>query len=168
MDLSSSPSSERIPSAPRYTLFVYTEEERGNRLVESPVLGMLSDVSGSEKFIVVQDPVSGFNFIYRIQHDSRNLDAAAITDQGPEKFDGRTSVQINAMTYRLGTPENAMKLLRGRNEWVQDKGAVLSVLLQNAASRRTRFTLPAIERTRVTAVPTGVPVEYLSKISTEA
>lgn len=161
MDHSASPPAEFASPANRYTLFVYTEEERGNQLVESPVLGMLSDISGSEKFIVVQDPASGVKFIYRIQHDSRNLDAAAITDQTAESFDGRASVQINAMTYRLGTPENAMKLLRGRDQWVQDKGAVLSVLLQNAASRRTRFTPPAIERTRLKAVPTGVPVEHL-------
>ena len=65
------------------------------------------------------------------------------------------------MSYRLGTVENAMKLLRGKTQWIQDKGAVLSVLLQNAAARKTRFSAVRIERDRMRKVPHGVPVEYL-------
>ena len=42
---------------------------------------MLSDVSGSDKLVVVQDPHSGLKFIYRVDHESSNLDAAAITAQ---------------------------------------------------------------------------------------
>ena len=39
---------------------------------------------------------------------------------------------------------------------------MLSVLLQNAAARKTRFAPPRIERDRVRRVPQGVPVEYLT------
>ena len=148
-------------SAVRHSIFIYTEEQRGNQLVESPVIGMLSDVSGSDKLIVAQDPHSGLKFIYRVDHESSNLDAAAITEQEPSAFDGKTSVQINAMSYRLGNAENAMKLLRGKKQWIQDKGAVLSVLLQNAAARKTRFASARIERDRMRKVPAGVPIEYL-------
>ncbi|MCS3505795.1 hypothetical protein ACNPPY_27165 [Achromobacter sp. AGC78] len=148
-------------SAARHSIFIYTEEQRGNQLVESPVIGMLSDVSGSDKLIVAQDPHSGLKFIYRVDHESSNLDAAAITEQEPAAFDGKTSVQINAMSYRLGNAENAMKLLRGKKQWIQDKGAVLSVLLQNAAARKTRFASARIERDRMRKVPAGVPIEYL-------
>ncbi len=146
----------------RHTIYIYTEEQRGNQLVESLVIGMLSDISGSDKLVVVQDPHSSLKFVYRIDHDSSNLDAAAITEQDAAVFNGKTSVQINSMTYRLGTAENAMKLLRGKNEWIQDKGAVLSVLLQNAAARKTRFAPPRIERDRMRKVPPGVAVEHLS------
>ncbi|MFY0479762.1 hypothetical protein [Achromobacter marplatensis] len=157
-------SSPLVPAASpqtRPTIFIYTEEQRGNQLVESLVIGMLSDVSGSDKLIVVQDPHSDLKFIYRVDHESSNLDAAAITEQEADSFNGKTSVQINAMSYRLGTVENAMKLLRGKKQWIQDKGAVLSVLLQNAAARKTRFSSVRIERDRVRKVPQGVPVEYL-------
>ncbi|QKH38769.1 hypothetical protein FOC84_29090 [Achromobacter pestifer] len=146
----------------RHTIYIYTEEQRGNQLVESLVIGMLSDISGSDKLVVAQDPHSGLKFVYRIDHDSSNLDAAAITEQDESVFNGKTSVQINSMTYRLGTAENAMKLLRGKNQWIQDKGAVLSVLLQNAAARKTRFAPPRIERDRMRKVPPGVKVEHLS------
>ncbi|MGB3434197.1 hypothetical protein [Achromobacter sp.] len=145
----------------RNTIYIYTEEQRGNQLVESPVIGMLSDISGSDKLVVALDPHSGLKFVYRIDHDSNNLDAAAITEQDASLFNGKTSVQINAMTYRLGTAENAMKLLRGKTQWIQDKGAVLSVLLQNAAARKTRFAPPRIERDRMRKVPPGVLVEHL-------
>ncbi|ADP16597.1 hypothetical protein AXYL_03277 [Achromobacter xylosoxidans A8] len=145
----------------RYTIYIYTEEQRGNQLVESPVIGMLSDISGSDKLVVALDPHSGLKFVYRIDHDSNNLDAAAITEQDVSLFNGKTSVQINSMTYRLGTAESAMKLLRGKTQWIQDKGAVLSVLLQNAAARKTRFASPRIERDRMRKVPPGVPVEHL-------
>lgn len=159
---------DRSPLAPpapvghkRPSIFIYTEEQRGNQLVESPVIGMLSDVSGSDKLVVAQDPFSGIKFVYRIDHESSNLDAAAITEQDESAFNGKNSVQINSMSYKLGTADNAMKLLRGKSQWIQDKGAVLSVLLQNAAARKTRFAPPRIERDRVRKVPPGVPVEYL-------
>lgn len=154
-------SSPLIPAAARHSIFIYTEEQRGNQLVESPVIGMLSDISGSDKLIVAQDPHSGLKFIYRVDHESSNLDAAAITEQEPATFDGKTQVQINAMAYRLGSAESAMKLLRGKKQWIQDKGSVLSVLLQNAAARKTRFASARIERDRMRKVPAGVPVEYL-------
>ncbi|MFY4260585.1 hypothetical protein ACOTCG_23550 [Achromobacter xylosoxidans] len=166
---------DRSPLAPpaslghnRRSIFIYTEEQRGNQLVESPVIGMLSDVSGSDKLVVVRDPFSGIKFIYRIDHESSNLDAAAITEQDESAFDGKNAVQINSMSYKLGTAENAMKLLRGKTQWIQDKGAVLSVLLQNAAARKTRFAPPRIERDRVRRVPQGVPVEYLADPRTSA
>ena len=110
---------------------------------------MLSDISGSDKLIVVQDPFSGLKFIYRVDHESSNLDAAALTEQDGSAFNGKQSVEINAMTYKLGTADNAMKLLRGKTHWIQDKGSVLSVLLQNAASRKTRFAPQRIERDRM-------------------
>ena len=114
---------------------------------------MLSDISGSDKLIVVQDPFSGLKFIYRVDHESSNLDAAALTEQDGSAFNGKQSVEINAMTYKLGTADNAMKLLRGKTHWIQDKGSVLSVLLQNAASRKTRFA--AAHRTRPDAQDTA-------------
>ncbi len=151
-----------VPAAQaRPTIFLYTEEQRGNQLVESRVIGMLSDVSGSDKLIVVQDPHSGLKFIYRVDHESGNLDAAALTEQEDAMFDGKHSVQIDATSYRLGPAENAVKLLRGKTQWIQDKGAVLSVLLQNAAARKSRFAAVRIERDRLRKVPPGVPVEYL-------
>lgn len=166
---------DRSPLAPpaspghnRRSIFIYTEEQRGNQLVESPVIGMLSDVSGSDKLVVVRDPFSGIKFIYRVDHESSNLDAAAITEQDESAFDGKNAVQINSMSYKLGTADNAMKLLRGKTQWIQDKGAVLSVLLQNAAARKTRFAPPRIERDRVRRVPQGVPVEYLADPRTGA
>lgn len=157
----SSPLPPAATAPARHSVFIYTEEQRGNQLVESPIIGMLSDVSGSDKLIVAQDPHSGLKFIYRVDHESSNLDAAALTEQEPDTFNGKTSVLINGMSYRLGTADNAMKLLRGKNQWIQDKGAVLSVLLQNAAARKTRFASARIERDRMRKVPQGVPVEYL-------
>lgn len=157
------------PAAPLqyrlHTIFLYTEEQRGNQLVESRVIGMLSDISGSDKLVVVQDPFSGLKFIYRIDHESSNLDAAAITEQDESAFNGKKSVLINAVPYRLGTAENAMKLLRGKNQWIQDKGAVLSVLLQNAATRKIGFAPRYIKRDRLRKMPQNVPVEYLSDSS---
>ena len=90
-------SSSLLPAAgsqARHTIFLYTEEQRGNQLVESPVIGMLSDVSGSDKLVVVQDPHSGLKFIYRVDHESSNLDAAAITEQEPASFNGLSLIHI--------------------------------------------------------------------------
>ncbi|WP_459618516.1 hypothetical protein [Bordetella sp. 2513F-2] len=149
-------------SDPPRTLFVYTEEQRGNQLVESVLVGMISDIAGAEKLVVVKDPHSGIQFVYRVLHEISNLDAAAITELDPAEFDGRRTTQINGMNYRLGTPDSALRLLRGKTHWVQDKGCVLSVLLQNAAARRSTLVSRSIARERLTRVPPGVPVEYLA------
>ncbi|SAI06488.1 Uncharacterised protein [Bordetella ansorpii] len=149
-------------ASPTRTIFVYTEEQRGNQLVESVVVGMLSDVSGSEKLIVVRDPQSGFQFVYRVQHETNNLDAAAITDLPPMQFDGRSATQFSGMTFRMGTPDTALRLLRGKPNWIQDKGCVLSVLLQNAAARRPILIGRQIQRERITKIPRDAQIEYLA------
>ncbi|WP_249279031.1 hypothetical protein [Bordetella genomosp. 5] len=145
------------------TIYLYTEEQRGNQLVESEVIGMFSDISGADKLIVVKDPASGIKFVYRVEHDVTNLDAAAITDLDAAKFNGKNSTLINGMNYKLGTAESAFKLLRGKTTWIQDKGAVLSVLLQNAAARSARFSVIRIQRDRITKVPAGTAVETLAQ-----
>ncbi|MBO9353857.1 hypothetical protein GG851_07605 [Bordetella petrii] len=145
------------------TVLLYTEEQRGNQLVESPVVGMLSDVSGADKLIAIHDPHSRITFLYRVDYGANNLDAVAITDQDPSAFDGKHGITINGTGYRLGTPENAIRLLRGKTRWIQDKGSILSVLLRNAASRHTGFATRQIHRERVRRIPDGVPVEPLPR-----
>ncbi|MFJ1031489.1 hypothetical protein WLW80_18855 [Bordetella bronchiseptica] len=143
------------------TILLYTEEQRGNQWVESIVVGMLSDISGADKLVVIKDPHSGIKFVYRVEHDCNNLDAAAITELDETHFDGKRTTAINGMNYRMGNPDSAMKLLRAKPRWIQDKGAVLSVLLRNAAARSTSFVNRRIDRERLTRVPADVPVERL-------
>ncbi|HYG42265.1 MAG TPA: hypothetical protein VEA17_05030 [Bordetella sp.] len=148
---------------PPLTVLLYTEEQRGRQLVESQVVGMISDVSGAEKLIAIRDPYSSITFLYRVDHHTSNLDAVAIIDQDPSRFDGKHSITINATGFRLGTPESAIRLLHGKTRWIQDKGSVLSVLLRNAASRHTGFASRQIHRERVRQIPEGVPVEPLPR-----
>ena len=155
-----------MPASPTdapLTILLYTEEQRGNQLVESPVIGMLSDVSGADKLIAIHDPHSSITFLYRVDHGTANLDAVAIIDQDPAHFDGKRSLVINDASYRMGTADNAVRLLRGKTRWIQDKGSVLSVLLRNAASRHAGFISRQIHRERVRHIPDGVPVERLAR-----
>ena len=145
------------------TVLLYTEEQRGSQLVESQVIGMISDASGADKLIAIHDPYNRITFLYHIDHGTNNLDAVAIIDQDPSAFDGKRGITINNTGYRLGTPENAARLLRGKTHWIQDKGSVLSVLLRNAASRHTGFATRQIHRERVRRIPEGVPVEALPR-----
>jgi len=144
------------------TLFLYTEEKRGNQLVESEIVGSMADISASEQLVVIRDPHSGIKFIYRIDHFSSNLDAVAITELDDAKFDGRHTETIRDTAFRLGPPQSALKFLKGRREWIQDKGSVLSVLLQNAARKNSGFAPRGIQRDRMTSIPKGVAVEYLA------
>lgn len=151
---------QNLTSAPP-TIFLYTEEKRGNQWVESVVVGQLGDFSGSEKFIVVQDPHTGINFVYRIDTMSNNLDAVSMTSLTEADFAARKTTTIGGATFKLGPAEDAIRLLRGKGQWIQDKGAILSVLLQGAATKKVGFVSPRIQRERVTQVGPGVPVEYL-------
>lgn len=151
---------QNLTSAPP-TIFLYTEEKRGNQWVESIVVGQLGDFSGSEKFIVVQDPHTRINFVYRIDSMSNNLDAVSMTTLTEADFAARKSTTINGATFKLGPAEDAIRLLRGKTQWIQDKGSILSVLLQGAATKKVGFVRSHIQRDRVTQVNLGVPVEYL-------
>jgi len=151
-----------MPSDPVLTLFLYTEEKRGKQLVESELIGTMSDITASEQLVVIQDPHSGIKFVYRIDHASSNLDAVAITELDKSCFDGRGSVTLQDTNFRLGTPANGVKFLKGKRYWIQDKGAVLSVLLQNAARKQSGFAPRTIQRERLTQIPEDVTVEYLA------
>jgi hypothetical protein len=153
---------QHFASAPP-TIFLYTEEKRGNQWVESVIVGQFSDFSGSEKFIVVQDPHTQINFVYRVDHYSNNLDAISMTPLTEVDFATRKTTTINGATFKLAPPAEAVKLLRGKTQWIQDKGAILSVLLQGAATGKVGMVRPQIRRDRVTEVSPGVPVEYLRK-----
>jgi len=145
------------------TILVYTEEQRGSLLVESPLVGMVSDVSGSEKLVAVCDPYNQITFLYRVDHGTNNLDAVAITDEPASHFDGKHTLVINGTRFRLGQPEAAMRLLQGKTRWIQDKGSVLSVLLRNAASRHTGFASRQIHRERVLHIPDGIAIAPLPR-----
>lgn len=149
------------PAPDRPTVFLYTEEKRGNQLVESLIIGQLSDFSGSEKLIVIQDPHTQINFVYRIEHYSGNLDAVSMTPLTDADFNSRKSVNINGATFKLGPAPEGYKLLKGKNQWIQDKGSILSVLLRGAATKNVGFVRPQIQRDRVDQIPQGIPVEYL-------
>jgi hypothetical protein len=151
---------QNFTSAPP-TIFLYTEEKRGNQWVESIVVGLLGDFSGSEKFIVIQDPHTRINFVYRIDSMSSNLDAVSMTHLTEADFVARKTTTINGATFKLGGPEDAIRLLKGKTQWIQDKGSILSVLLQGAATKKVGFVRSRISRDRVTQVNPSVPVEYL-------
>ena len=58
-----------------------------------------------------------------------------------------------------------MKYLRNHTRRIQDKGSVLSVLLQYVASRRTGLSMPpSIKRNRRVSIAPGVAVETLKAI----
>jgi len=152
-------------SKPQHTIFLYTEEQRGNQLVESIVIGTIADISSSDKLVVVQDPNSGLKFVYAVHLETYNLDAVGVTDLDDEKFDDKTRTLIKDSNYRLGSPEQAMKYLRNRTHWIQDKGSIMSVLLHYAASRRHNLSAPrSINRTRRVTIPDDAPVETLEAL----
>lgn len=131
--------------------------------MESPVIGMISEVAGMTKLIVVKDPHNHLNFVYRIIHESNNLDAVAIVPAEDTSFDGRARMNVDGLSYRLGKPQDAVKLLRGKTHWIQDKGSVLSVLLDGASQRNISFAPRRIPRSRLQQIPQGVPTERLSQ-----
>lgn len=148
----------------RPTILLYTQEKRGNQLVESAVIGCFSDFANINKFVVVRDPYTDIAFVYQIRYEAHNLDAVAITKLADHRFDGKSTTQIGGMTYKLGTPTTAFGLLKGRKQWVQDKGSVLSVLLHNAAATSSEFSTQKISRDRLRIIPDGTPIEYLARV----
>ena len=130
-------------TTPQSTIFLYTEEQRGNQLVESIVLGTIADISASEKWIVVRDPHSDLKFVYRVHFDTYNLDAVAITDIPERDFDGTHSTQIDGISYRLGTPEQAVKYLRKQTQWIQVEAAKAAQVAHDTQAMTAAATTPA-------------------------
>lgn len=143
------------------TVFIYTEEKRGDQLVESIVLSSLTDISGSEKLIVIKDPYNDINFVYKIATSSSNLEAVCmLSDEecNPEK---NKNIVLNHTSFKINSPTDAMKLLKNKTRWIQDKGSVLSVLLQKARKENPLFHARPIARPYVTKIPDNAPVDLI-------
>ena len=148
----------------RPTIFLYTERDSGGYLVESIVVGAINDYSG-DKLVVVQDPYNDVKFVYRADFDTIIMEAVGIVDLTEEQFGSRLSVEINNLTYRLASPDQAMTYLRKRTQWIQDKSSAMSVLLHYTATRRSKLSVPrTINRDRVLGIPPDTPVETLAQI----
>lgn len=149
---------------PRHTIFLYTQGDNGGRLIESQVLGFINDYSG-ERLLVVRDSYNDLKFVYRIEIDTNNLEAVGVVHLSEEQFDSKASVEIEHLAYRLGSAEQAVRLLRKRTQWIQDKSSAMSVLLDYTASRRQRLSTPrSIDREKILAIPADTPVETLEEI----
>jgi|SRR6185437_14012194 len=149
---------------PRHTIFLYTEEDNGGRLIESPVIGLINDYSG-DRLLVVRDPYNDLKFVYRVDFDTYNLEAVGIVHLTDEQFDSRGSVKIEHLIYRLNSAEQAIRHLRKRTHWIQDKSSAMSVLLHYTASRRQKLSMPrSIDRDKVLVIPPDTPVETLEEI----
>lgn len=149
---------------PRHTIFLYTQGDNGGRLIESQVIGLINDYSG-DRLLVVRDSYNDLKFVYRIEIDTHNLEAVGVVHLSEEQFDSKASVEIEHLAYRLGSAEQAVRLLRKRTQWIQDKSSAMSVLLDYTASRRQRLSTPrSIDREKILAIPADTPVETLEEI----
>ena len=149
---------------PRHTIFLYTEEDSGGRLIESPVIGLINDYSG-DRLIVVRDPYNDLKFVYRVDFETGNLEAVGIVHLTTEQFDSKASVEIDHLIYRLSSAEQAIRHLHKRTKWIQDKSSAMSVLLHYTASRRQKLSTPrSIDREKVLVIPPDAPVETLEEI----
>ncbi|MGN6581787.1 MAG: hypothetical protein ACTHJ1_17625 [Bordetella sp.] len=149
---------------PRHTIFLYTEEDKGGRLRESPVIGLINDYSG-DRLIVVRDPYNDLKFVYRADFDTYNMEAVGIVNLTDEEFASKGSVEIEHLVYRLGTAEQAIRHLRKRTKWIQDKSSAMSVLLHYTASRRQNLSTPrSIDRDKILTIPPDAPIETLEEI----
>lgn len=148
------------------TVLIYTEEKRGNQLVESIILGGLSDFSGSEKFIVIKDPYNNINFVYKIAHESTNLEAMCILTEEEANFEKyvKPNITFNNSSYKISSPDDAVKLLKNKTRWIQDKGSVLSVLLQKARKENPLFNARPISRPHVKKIPDNVPTDFIGSL----
>ncbi|WP_019939154.1 hypothetical protein [Bordetella sp. FB-8] len=149
---------------PRHTIFLYTEGDNGGRLIESAVIGLVNDYSG-DRLLVVRDPYNDLKFVYRVDFDTSNMEAVGVVHLTEEQFDSKASVEIEHLSYRLGSAEQAIRLLRKRTQWIQDKSSAMSVLLNYTASRRQKLSTPrSIDREKVVLIPPDTPVQTLEEI----
>jgi|GEM_PF-2252334 len=145
------------------TVWVYMADKRGQMLVESPVLGAISDISGSEKFVVIRDEMNDTAFAYRVVSSRDTLDAVAILPFERDEFEARLRVTVGGEIYKLSPGAEAVALLRNKRRWIQDSGCALAVLIEAAAQRRPMFTSKRIQRPRLDAIPENTPVQSIAE-----
>lgn len=145
------------------TVLVYMADKRGQMLVESPVLGTISDISGSEKFVVIRDEMNDTAFAYRVVGIRETLDAVAVLPFEREEYENRHRVMIGGEIYKLSPSTDALALMRNRQRWIQDPGCALGVLIEAAAQRRPMFTSRRIQRPRLDAIPANAPIQSLEE-----
>src|SRR5690606_5048493 len=145
------------------TILVYTAGKQGAVLAEASVIGLISDISGSEKFIVVRDEMNDTCFAYRVVASRDTLDAVAILPYAPKDYEARLRVTIAGEIFKLAPSDDAMGLIRNKRRWIQDAGCALGVLIEVAAQRRPIFTNRRIDRPRLAVIPDNVPIHTLAE-----
>src|SRR5690606_33598282 len=100
------------------TILVYTAGKQGPVLAESSVIGLISDISGSEKFVVVRDEMNDTCFAYRVVASRDTLDAVAVLPYTLKDYDTRLRVTISGEIFKLGPSEEAMALIRNKRRWI--------------------------------------------------
>lgn len=150
-----------MPSIAPPTIWLYTEETRGNRLVESPIIGGISDITGMRKLLVIRDVVNNIDYVYKIASALNNLDAVSISMLAASAFDQQKRLLIGGDSHKLVPARTAAALLNGQTRWIQDKGAVLSVLLHGATGKTMNLVPRSIDRPRILQIPLDTPVEPL-------
>lgn len=135
------------------TIFLYTNDDQGGQFAESPVIGMISDIVGTRKLVVVRDPASNIDYVYKISPVPNNLDAVSLSQLSPTDFADRKRIVLDGDTHKLAPAPEAMKLLNGQTYWIQDKGSMLSVLVHSAALGPMKFVARTINRPRITDLP---------------
>ena len=145
------------------TIFVYSEKNKIGALRESYVIGGLKDSKTNKEYVVLQE--LGENWMaYEVKPDN-NLDAKMFVSNKLtiDDFEKSKAVKIGKNIFYTLELNEALELLKGKEQWIEDSQALISLLLGELSSSPGFMSFGQVNKqSRLTKIPSNTPTVLIN------
>lgn len=157
---------DKVEVLDKPTIFLYVDDKLGKRLEEFYLIGAIEDKKNN-KLIVLKN-ADNISYAYEIDHATNNLNArTSLSLELYSKiqlsdFDNTKEIKIGKTKYTTISSNDALELLDGKNEWIQDKDSVLNVLLGQLSQSSGFMAMGNMQKNnKITIIPQGLNKKQL-------
>lgn len=148
------------------TIFIYAKKSEQEAFRESYVIGGLKDSKTNKEYIVIKT-LNNPMMAYSVNAPDNNLDAfimlpssVVITD-----FDRSKTVKIGRNSFYTQENEEALELLKGKTQWIEDSQSLVNMLLGELSKSPGFMSIGTPKKdTRMTKLPFCTNIIYMTKL----
>ena len=148
------------------TIFIYAKKSEQEAFRESYVIGGLKDIKTNKEYVVVKT-LNNSMMAYFVSAVENNLDAFTMLSQSVEvkDFDKCKTIKIGKNSFYTQETEEALELLKGKTQWIEDSQSLVSMLLGELSKSPgfMSFGTPG-KSSRITKLPFCTNVIYMNKL----
>ena len=148
------------------TIFVYAQKAEQEAFRESYVVGGLKDIKTNKEYVVIKT-LNNPLMAYSVDATGNNLDAFVMLPHsiGINDFEKSKTVKIGRNSFYTQETEEAMELLKGKTQWIEDSQSLVNMLLGELSKSPgfMSFGVP-VKASRTTKLPFCTNVIYMTRL----